>query len=173
MIIHTFDNKRYIALGDLWKLAHDCARKAREGKEPGFMCEDEGQRIASEAAYRHICTEIMIDKIHEAKCPEDIRKMHRDIWKEYYAGRYAIRGKGEDGPVYFRKYCDQVEEGKDTPVFTESRKEAALFDDHACACAVRDSIAKEYNMDDLDVIDGFMLDNELCKMLLDAIFSEE
>ena len=75
--------------------------------------------------------------------------------------------------MYFRKYCDQAEEGEDTPVFTESRKEAALFDDHACACAVRDSIAKEYNMDDLDVIEGFMLDNELCKKLLDAIFSEE
>lgn len=174
MMLHNFDGKRYIALGDLWKLAHDCARKAREGKEPGYMCEDESQRIDSEFAYLHIISEIMDDEIHNAKCQDDIRKMHRDIRKEYYAGRYAIRGKGEGGkPVYFRKYCDQVEEGKETPVFSELRRDAALFDDHACACAVRDSIAKEYSMDDLDVIEGFMLDDELCKCLLDAIFAED
>ena len=51
---YTILGSEYVKLHDLNELIKDMQRKTREGKEPGYMIEDEHQRIAADLALNHL-----------------------------------------------------------------------------------------------------------------------
>lgn len=51
---YTILGSKYVKLNDLNELIKDMQRKTREGTEPGYMIEDEHQRIAANLALNHL-----------------------------------------------------------------------------------------------------------------------
>ena len=148
MRIKTFDGKRYIALGDFDHLRHNLVRDIYDDNER----DENGQYHLSDydsgriAAYTHIMTEILIDEIHDCESPDEIRQLYKRIRNEYLRDKYCIVYKDDETNeiLFFRKYCEHINEGEETPVFTGMKRLAKDFDDHYVATCTLKRIEMEY-----------------------------
>ena len=78
----------------------------------------------------------------------------------------VISGIGEKDLVYFRKFCPHVEEGKETPVFSELFEDAFIFNDEFEAEKVMKKISEGYKMDSLEIMHIDKLDfSEALKLM--------
>lgn len=146
MRIYEFEHMKYVKLGDLLRLFKVCGEMAREGKAYGYQIDDEGQRIAASSAIYHMITEVTKydDDREKCKSPDDIKKYHKRLYREYLGNNYVISAKDKDGKeAHFRGWCDKVEEGKATPVFSESWLDVQMFEDAAEAYQTAKDIETE------------------------------
>ena len=63
----------YVRLDELNELVRDMKRKTREGKEPGYMCSVESERISASLALNHLEVVLNKEDIH-VKCLDKIMK---------------------------------------------------------------------------------------------------
>ena len=67
----------YVRLDELNELIRDMKRKAREGKEPGYMCSVESERISASLALNHLEVVLNKESIH-VKCLDKIMKTRHE-----------------------------------------------------------------------------------------------
>lgn len=187
----VLNGKRFIALGDFNELRRNLVKDIYDRYERG----EDGQIHLSDLdmgridAYSHIMVEIMAEEMHEinttATTPEELRagydKLHKDIRREWMRDKWLILStdvevEGEKSQtVYFRKFCDHFEEGKETPVFTNMRRLAKAFGDHYEAECVLERLKRETSDENLRLmsVDVAYMSKAQAKGLLDAIFGED
>lgn len=170
---------RYIALGEFNHLRrnmvrdiYDRYRKAGDGKI--HMSEyDQGYT----AALHHIMTEIMYDEIHDAESPEEIKAMHRGVDSEFARHNFMIVAKDADSgeEVFFRKYCEHIHDGEETPVFTNKVRLARTWSDHYYAATVAESLRRETGDESIRVVPAWtrLMPAGAEKRLLEAIFGKD
>jgi len=170
---------RYIALGEFNHLrrnmvrdVYDRYRKAGDGKI--HMSEfDQGYT----AALNHVMTEIMYDELRDAESPEEIKAMHRQVDSEFARHNFMIVAKDADSgeEVFFRKYCEHIEEGEETPVFTNKARLARTWSDHYAATSVAKSLRRETGDESIRAVPAWtrLMPAGAEKRLLAAIFGED
>ena len=172
----TLNGKHYIALGDFDALRRNLVNDIYERYEK----DEDGKIHLSDVdigrvdAYTHIMTEIMLDEIHAAESPDEIRKMHADLRHEWLDGKYVIVGEDDGTKVYYRKRCACGENGEEQPVFTSVKRYAKAFDDHFIATNHAISLSEETGTE-LEVVplSFVMMSDAEAKKLLDAIFRDD
>lgn len=146
MTIHTFDGKQYVALGDLNHLRRNLIKDIRDKYERGEdgQIHMEPEDVGQIGAYSHLMVEILKDQLdvarEEATDAESLRKNYDRVYdrikREYEEDKYAIvatdKTQGKKKIVYFA-HIDEDKDGKQTPVFTDERRKAEVFDDHYIA----------------------------------------
>lgn len=193
MTIHTFDGKQYIALGDLNHLRRNLIQDIRDKYERGEdgQIHMEPEDVGQIGAYSHLMVEILKDQLdvarEEATDAESLRKNYDRVYdrikREYEEDKYAIvatdKTQGKKKIVYYAR-TDEDESGKQTPVFTDERRKAEVFDDHFIAQCRLDWL-KEHTkgmgsaIDELH-IEGLWLvymNSDAQARLLRAIFGED
>ena len=183
----TVNGKRYIALGDFDHMRRNLIKdiydkyEKDENNQIHLTPEDMGWT----GAYHHIMVEIMRDTTHAicetAKDAEDLRRrydeMYDSIRQEYLDGKFCIVCSDPEtgATMYFRKLCEHVEEGKETPVFTTMRRLAMDFSDHYKATNMLAYLKNETEIEDLRIMPMYIayMSNEEAKKLLDAIFRDD
>lgn len=175
----TLNGKRYIALGEfnhlrrnLVKDVYDRYEKDEDGKL--HLSEyDQGQIDA----LSHIMTEIMYEEIKDAESPEEIKAMRYKIESEFARHSFMIVAKDEDtgDEVYFRKYCEHIEEDEETPVFTGMKRLAKTWSDHYAATITAESLKRETGNKSIKVVPAWtrLLPAGAEKKLLNAIFGDD
>ena len=170
---------RYIALGEFNHLrrnmvrdVYDRYRKAGDGKI--HLSEyDQGYT----AALHHIMTEVMSEEIHDAESPEEIKAMHRQVDSEFARHNFMIVAKDADNgeEVFFRKYCEHIHEGEETPVFTNKARLARTWSDHYAATSVAESLRRETGDESIRAVPAWtrLMPAGAEKRLLAAIFGED
>lgn len=93
----------YVRLDELNELVRDMKRKTREGKEPGYMCDVESERISAELALNHLEVVLNKEDIH-VKCLDNIMKNRH----EREAKKQALK-KTEDAIERTRAAIDKAE----------------------------------------------------------------
>ena len=138
MRIHKYDGKRYVELGELYHLFKQCIVKANEGTDCGWICSDNKDiRAAQAATVAHMFTEITADDIEMLDTPEKIHEYHQKIKMEFLIERYVIATTDNEGKeLYLQDFCDKVVKGEETPVFTSDWRFTWFFDDFAEAYEV-------------------------------------
>lgn len=174
------DGKRYIGLGDFDHLRHNLARDIYDytpRDENGVYQLSEFNKGQIEA-YTRIMTSIMSEEVEEAESPDEIRDMRKRIEREYLRGKYCIVSKDpETGEIFFFKtYCEYVEEGKETPVFTKLKRLAKDFDDYYVALCTKKRIESEIEEHlplEIKPLDIVYMTKEEAERLLNAIFGKD
>lgn len=192
MTIHNFDGKQYIALGDLNHLRRNLIQDIRDKYERGEdgQIHMEPEDVGQIGAYSHLMVEILKDQLavarEEATDSESLRKNYDRVYdrikREFEEDKYAIvatdKTQGEKKIVYYAR-TDEDKDGKQTPVFTDERRKAEVFDDHYIAQCRLDWL-KEHTKDMGAAVDNLhiegmwlvWMDGNAQKRLLDAIFGE-
>lgn len=113
----TVNGRVYVDKVQLLQLIRDEKRKCTEGTETGYIMPKKKQRIAATLALNHLAT--LVDK----------RRYNR-IHEEINDPRYVVLATGSpDGNfLYFRGWCELVEPGKSTPVYSEDPNDAVLYE---------------------------------------------
>ena len=173
----TLNNKRYIGLAEfnhlrknLIKDVYDRYERDENGKIP--LSERDAGYID---ALSHIMTEIMYEEVRDAESPEEIKAMHRKLDLEYALHNYIIIAKDPDTgeELYFRKFCEHVNEGEETPVFTGIKRLAKAYSDYHAATIVAGRLRRETGDDTIQIIEAWrrlLPPGEAEKRLLEAIF---
>lgn len=130
----TIDGKRYIGLAEFDHLRYNLIRDIWESYEK----DENGHRHPNDfdrgriAGMFEIIHEVMIEDVRACESPDEIREMHKNLQREYLRGKFVIVTKDEETGerLYYRMQCEHVEEGKETPVFTNMKRLAKAFDDY-------------------------------------------
>ena len=176
----TLNGQRYISLAEFNHERRNLVKDVYDRCEH----DDEGKIILSERdsgyiqALYDIMNVVMYEEIHDAETPDEIRAMHRKLDSEYALHRYIIVGKDEeDGmEVYFRKYCDCVEDGELTPVFTTMKRLAKAWTDYHEALVICNGLLDTTGDETLEVVAAWtrlLPAGTAEKRLLNAIFGED
>lgn len=170
------NGKRYIELGDFDHLRHNLVKDVYEKYEK----DENGRLNLSEfdqgqvAAYTHIMTEIMLDEIHAAESPDEIRAMHESIRKEWMRDRFVIVGNDDGENVFFRKMCAVGENGAENPVFCSKIRLAKTWSNHYDATCYAAYLAQNWDVEmKVEPLYLFAMTNAEAKKLLDAIFRKD
>ena len=183
----TINGKHYIGLGDFDHLRRNLVLDIYERyeKDENGQIHLSPEDLGRIDAYSHIMVEIMSDETRviqrSAENAEDMRSqydaMYRNIREEWMDGKFCIVCHDPDtGEVmYFRKLCEHVEEGKDTPVFTSMRRKAMDFNDHYQATNMLAYLKNETKIEDLRVMPLYIvyMSESETKKLLDAILRDD
>ena len=173
------NGKQYIALGEFDHLRRNLVRDIYDR----YKKDENGQIHLSEVdmgrvdAYTHIMTAICEEEIQAADSPEDIKKRHEKLRKEWMEDKFLIVGKdAENGDtIYFRKMCG---EDGDTPTFTTIKRKAMEYDNHYHATNFLEYLKNRIpdgsilNLCVMPLYLAYMTEQE-AKKLLDAIFRDE
>ena len=191
MTIHTFDGKQYVALGDLNHLRRNLIQDIRDKYERGEdgQIHMEPEDVGQIGAYSHLMVEILKEQLDVAReratDTELLRKGYDRVYdrikREYEEDKYAIVATDKtQGEIVYYARMDEDKDGKQTPVFTNERRKAEVFDDHYIAQCMLDWL-KEHTkgmgsaIDELH-IEGLWLvymNNDAQTRLLRAIFGED
>lgn len=191
MTIHTFDGKQYIALGDLNHLRRNLIQDIRDKYERGEdgQIHMEPEDVGQIGAYSHLMVEILKDQLavarEEATDSESLRKNYDRVYdrikREFEEDKYAIVATDKtQGEIVYYARTDEDKDGKQTPVFTNERRKAEVFEDHFIAQCRLDWL-KEHTkgmsgaIDELH-IEGLWLvymNSDAQARLLRAIFGED
>lgn len=176
----TINKQRYISLAEFNHLRRNLVKdiyaryeKDEDGKL-NLSSFDQGQV----AALTHIMTEIMFEEVHDAESPDEIREMHKNLDIEFALHRYVIVGKDpETGEkVFFRKYCEHIEEDEEIPVFTSLPRLAKTWTNYYWVTVACETLKQITENDTLKVDPAWMYlmpQGEAEKRLLNAIFGNE
>ena len=172
----TVNGKLYIGLGDFDHLRHNLCKDIYESYERG----EDGKIHLSDTdmakidAYNRIMTEIMYEEIHAAESPDDIRKLHERLRKEWRRDKFVIVGNDDGENVFFRKMCARGENGEDMPTFTGKIRLAKAWGDHYDATVYALYLEQTYNLEvKVEPLYLFDMTNEEAKKLLDALFKKD
>ena len=191
MTIHTFDGKQYVALGDLNHLRRNLIQDIRDKYERGedgqihMTPEDVGQI----GAYSHLMVEVLKDQLHAAHeaatSAASLKRLHDEVYdrikREWEEDKYAIVATDKtQGEIVYYARTDEDDNGKQTPVFTDERRKAEVFDDHYIAQCRLDWL-KEHTKGMDGAIDGLHIEglwlvymnSDAQARLLRAIFGED
>lgn len=193
MTIHTFDGKQYVALGDLNHLRRNLIQDIRDKYERGEdgQIHMEPEDVGQIGAYSHLMVEILKEQLdvarEEATDSESLRKNYDRVYdrikREWEEDKYAIvatdKTQGEPKTIYFAR-MDEGDDGESTPVFTDERRKAEVFDDHYIAQCRLDWL-KEHTKGMVGAIDGLHIEglwlvymsDDAQTRLLRAIFGED
>ena len=191
MTIHTFDGKQYVALGDLNHLRRNLIQDIRDKYERGEdgQIHMEPEDVGQIGAYSHLMVELLKDQLdvarEEATDSESLRKNYDRVYdrikREFEEDKYAIVATDKtQGEIVYYARTDEDESGKQTPVFTDNRRKAEVFEDHYVAQCRLDWL-KEHTkgmgsaIDELH-IEGLWLvymNSDAQARLLRAIFGED
>lgn len=97
---YTFHGIDYIKLDELNALLVQMKRDAREGTKPGYICEDEGKRIAAHGALNHLHAVLNKEK-NEVKIHERVEQI-----RKAREAREQARDETEDETGEYRVYRD-------------------------------------------------------------------
>ena len=174
----TLNNRRYISLSEFNHLRRNMIKDVYDK----YKKDEEGQIHLSDRdagyidALTSIMGEIMWEEVHDAESPDEIKEMHRKLDMEYAIHRFVIVANDEDGEVFFRKYCEHVEEGEETPVFTSIKRFARTWSDHYWASVVAESLRRTTGDESIKVVPAWtrLLPAGMAeKRLLQAIFGDD
>lgn len=174
------NDQRYISLAEFNHIRRNLVKDILERYDK----DENGKRHLSEfdqgqaAALSHIMTVVMDEEVHDAESPDEIRDMHRKLDMEYALHRYIIVGKdSETGErVFFRKYCEHVEEDELTPVFTSLPRLAKAWTNYYWATVACEVLRRSTEDETLRIEPAWIYllpPGEAEKRLLNAIFGEE
>ena len=174
------NDQRYISLAEFNHLRRNLVKDIYERYDK----DESGQMHLSEfdqgqvAALSHIMTVVMDEEVHEAESPDEIKEMHRKLDMEYALHRYIIVGKdAETGErVFFRKYCEHVEEDELTPVFTSLSRLAKAWTNYYWATVACEGLKRSTGDETLRIEPAWMYllpPGEAEKRLLNAIFGDD
>ena len=172
----TLNGKRYISLGDFDHLRHNLCKDIYEGYERG----EDGKIHLSETdmakidAYHRMMQEVMSEEIAAAESPDDIRKMHESIRKEWMHDKFIIVANDNGENVYYRKMCRVGENGELEPVFTSKVRLAQTWSDHFSATLVLQTIQNDYDIEAMvDPLYLHVITTAEARKLLKAIFKDD
>ena len=148
----------YVKLDELNELIRQMKRKASEGEEPGYICDDENERIAAMLALNHLGAVLNKEKI-EAKRIERLEAAAKTGEKP---GRYMVY-KGGDGP---REYWYFIEWRNAKPII--GMTDGAVFTYERMARGVAEQLGAEWKV--VDVSPEACYDAE---RLMAAMFRED
>jgi hypothetical protein len=136
----------YVDKEQLMQLIKDEKKYTLAGTEPGYICDDEGQRTAAFLALNHLGALL--------------RKKELDAKYNRPAGQWVICSPygSEDGVfVYLSGYCKHVpgRGGKETPVFKEDVTQAILFEGREDARETIREIEKEHKGLELHAVPAY------------------
>lgn len=174
------NGQRYISLAELYHERRNLVKDVYDRCEH----DDDGKIILSERdsgyiqALYDIMSVVLHEEIHDTESPDEIREMHKKLDLEYALHRYIIVGHDEedDSDVYFRQYCEHVEEGEEVPVFTSMKRLAKAWTDYYTATIVCNSLRRDTGDETLEVKPAWavLLPPGLAeKRLLDAILGDD
>ena len=180
----TLNGERYISLGEFNHIRRNMVKDIYdryEKDENGQMHLSE-RDIGAVTVLSHIMTEIMIEEIHSAESPDEIRKMHGDLDVEFAVHRWVIVGKDDGNKVYFRKLCECApkedgQESEEVPVFASMARFAKTFHDYYKAHVMLDALERELGENNLElqIVPAWaelLPPGEAEKRLLKAIFKD-
>ena len=172
----TLNGKRYIALGDLDHLRHNLSKNIYESYERG----EDGKIHLSDTdmakidAYNRMMSEVMAEEIAAAESPDDIRKMHESIRKEWMHDKFVIVGNDNGENVFFRKMCAVGEDGAERPAFCSKIRLAKTYSDHYDATIYAQYLMQNWDIETMvEPLYLFAMTNADAKKLLDAIFKKD
>ena len=176
----TLNGERFIGLADFNHLRRNLIKDVYDR----YKRDENGELHLSEKdlgyidALTHIMGEIMCEDVHDAESPNEIKEMHRELNTEYALHRYVIVGKDEETGerVFFRKYCEHIEEDEFTPVFTSMSRLAKAWRDYYMATVTCEGLKHNTGDNTLRVEPAWIYllpPGDVEKLLLKAIFCDD
>lgn len=86
----------YVKLDELNELVSDMRRKWREGTEVGYLCEDEGRRIAASLAMNHLSVILNKEDLHERTLTKVMKTRFEREAKEAQTAKEVKEAPQED-----------------------------------------------------------------------------
>ena len=180
MDIITLNGKRYMALGEFNHIRRNLAKDiyARYEKDENGQYHLSDVDIGRIIAYTHIMSVILEDEIRDAESPDEIRAIREGLENEFLMHNYIIiaNDKETGKTVFFRKFCQYAEDGKDTPVFTSIPRLAKTWSDYYCATVVAEGMQRRTGDNSIKAAPAWvhlMPPGEAEKRLLNAIFGDK
>ena len=202
MKIINVDNKHYINLGDLDHLIRELQWEINDKydrDEEGCFYQKDGtfglthDDAVTKAAYTHVMTKVLANKIHACESPDEVRNLHNKIESEFYWDKYVVVLKekeeyGKGSVMFFRKFCldatrarllaegkteDEIDRMVDDddcgdPVFTEKSRQAMYFENHDNADSAATYIKHNYHLD-VEIDPAWYYDTHARQRLIDWI----
>lgn len=161
----TVNGKRYVLLAEVFKTCADLYEKCKDDEHP--------------AACRVLDTlvdELINPEFEDCDTKEESKKFIKDIWAEWYSGRYVITTEttdkdGKTKTLFFRRFCWMPGEEDGTPTFTDRAKQAMTWTNHAEA-VFQAEILKNRTSAKLEVTPLIRFSSIAKERLLNAIFGD-
>lgn len=160
-----FCGKDYVQVDELNAMLKQMKKDASEGKKPGWICDDQGERISATLALNKVSVALNKDEI-EKRCKERLDKIQRER-EEYMPARWSVWKGCEDERLAANALCFVRWEDK-KPVFANDPDKAMWFVEKSVAGYVAKKLG-----DGWEVVDMWPLMSKEERLLYKLLVDDE